>query len=214
MAYQLSQLRTNLLYLKKDLSDVSNDVFVSWVRDVAAYIYRRLPEQDPTPYISTANYPSVTTGAYPLPADFGDIKPQGTGFYLIDTNGYQTSHRLQPSTFGSNMMGYYLTQSDVYFNNLQNATQYTLRYIPRIVLPTSPSDYFTVDTLANGTPIVPDEYIDFIVKALDVKYTQWDEVPGDESLADVRYERIMSDLFNELSRTPKSFGVPMTNIMY
>jgi hypothetical protein len=212
--YTLSQLRDEFLLLKKDLSDVDNDVFISWCRNIQRYIYRRLVDTDPTWYIKEQNY-TVFNGVQTLPTDFGDMKSMDTGFFLIDNNGTPTTRRLFPTNFGSNQPGFYLNgKSNVQFFGFNTSKQYILRYTPATVGVTAISDYFTIDGTINTIEIVPDDYLDFIIKALDVRYTEWDEEVSAESYADARFIRVMDDLFTQLQRTPQVYDMNPFNQIF
>lgn len=212
--YTLSELRDEFLLLKKDLSDVDNEVFVSWVRNIQRYIYRRMNSVDPSWYAKSQNY-AVFTGTQSLPADFGSINAMDTGFYLISSDGTPSSRRLFPTNFGSRRPGFHLNgKSEVVFSGINNPRPYILRYTPRTTPVTSINDYFTVDGTVNTIEIVPDEFLEFIIKALDVYYSQWDEEVSSEGFADARFVRVMDDLFAQLPRTPQVYDMNSFNQIF
>jgi hypothetical protein len=206
--YQLSELRTELGYLKKDLSDVDNDVFISWCRNIQRYIYRRLVNTDPSYYAKEQTY-TVFNGTQALPSDFGTIRSMDTGFFLVDTATNQpTTKRLLPTNFGSYQPGFNLKgSSEVTFFSIPRPTQYVLRYCPKTVGVQNISDYFTLDGTNTTVEIVPDDFLEFIIKALDVFYCQWDEEVSAEGFADARFIRVMDDLFGEIQRTPEVYDM-------
>jgi hypothetical protein len=77
-----------------------------------------------------------------------------------------------------------------------------LRYIPNNTAIDALTDYFTVDTTSGGVEIIPDEYLNYVIKALDVFYTQWDETSGAESLADFRFTRVLNEIIDNIRKEP------------
>ena len=76
-----------------------------------------------------------------------------------------------------------------------------------IAMPSLESDYFTHDGSVTGELLVPDNKRQYLVDALDVQYTIWDEDPGAESLADVRFVRAMDQLLSHVKKEPNAYGL-------
>jgi hypothetical protein len=207
MAILLSDARTALLNRKRDLSDVSTAVFSQWCDFINKSLYRKLISTDVERFVSTASFTvSSAPQTSSLPADFRDIQPLGTGFFVLDSNGNATPRTLARTGFGSSVPGYYITGSSVVFTGMDSES-ITLRYIPTQSTITALTDYFTVDTLTGGTVIVPEEYMLFLVEALDVLYSRWDDEPGEESFADARFVRALNELVETLRREPDVYAI-------
>jgi hypothetical protein len=203
MAIQVSEALTQFGYYKQDIADVETDVFVSWCQFIERDVYRKLLKLFPNKFVSSQSY-SVVDGAQSLPADFDNIRSLGTGFYLFKDNQLHVS-RLALTSPGSRQKGFYFEGNQVVFTGFQNAETYMLRYIPKLVVVQSESDYFTIDALSTGEEIIPEQFMEFLVKALDVKYTQWDAMPGDESFADQRYANLLNEFLENYLPTAQLF---------
>src|SRR3990167_8008336 len=210
MAFQLSTAQTSLTNLKKDLSDVPQATFLEWCNFVARYIYNKLSNTDPERYINQAT--TFTVSASPqtsaLPATFKNINPLGCGFFEIDDNGDDTDYTLPRVPFGTQSKGFYIQGTNVVFTGIEDGTLYRLRFIPELTDFDALADYWTVDNTLTGIEIVRDEDMDYIVKALDVLYCQWDETPDAESLADQRFVRALSGLIENYRKEPDAFALP------
>ena len=117
----------------------------------------------------------------------------------------QTDKKLGISGYGAKFEGYYLDGSDVVFTNGQKLINqdYMMRYMPEPPVFDAESDYFTLDGTATGAKLVDDENMEYLVKAIDVLYTQWDRDPTAESLADFRFVRALDGLLSGINRTPQ-----------
>ena len=210
MAIQLSTARTSLENLKKDLSDVPQPTFVEWCNFVAREAYNRVTNLDPERYLLQVSFvvsaePQTST----LPTDFRNILPLGCGFFEVDDNGKDSTRKLSRTGFGSHLKGYYIIAGNqVVFTGMNNSQTIRLRYIPQLTQYTQQSDFFTIDGLSTGVEVIEEDYLNYIVKALDTFYTQWDEVPGSESLADFRFVRIMDEMMSTLRTEPYSLSIP------
>lgn len=203
MAIQVSEALTQFGYYKQDIADVETDVFVSWCQYIERDVYRKLLKLFPNKFVDTQSY-SVVNGTQALPADFDNIRSLGTGFFLTK-NGTLHSQRLAITFPGSQQPGYYFEGTSVVFTGFQQAQTYTLRYIPKLVSIVDEDSYFTVDSTSTGIEIIPDQFMEFLVKALDVKYTQWDAMPGDESFADQRYANLLNEFLENYLPTAQIF---------
>jgi len=191
---------TQFGYLKKDISDVPLQTFFQWFNIINRFAYRLIFSEEPERYIIEIPY-TTTSGSGPntqsLPADLENITEWNTGFFLQDGNGNKINVRLPLTSPNNSNTGYYFNGSNVVFTNPQDRT-YTLRYIPQISEITS-----TTDTL-----VIPDDYTEYVLKALDVLYTQWDEDVTAESFADQRFTRVMDEMAQEIRRVPASYDMP------
>jgi len=211
MAITAQDAFDDLEILKKDLSDVTTTIFLSWANAANRFVYRYICGIDPERFVSTASY-TVTSAPQTsaLPADFQDIQRFDMGFYYVDNAGKDTNYPLVQTGPGSISQGYYIVGTDVVFTGLTTGT-YKLRYLPnptRITAMTGAGSYFTVDASSTGKVIIPDQFLDFLAQDLDVYYDRWDEDPSAESLADFRFSRTLTELAANIRRTPAVFVMP------
>ena len=201
MSIQVSEALTKFGRYKQDIGNLDTATFIDWCQNIANDIYRKLVKIEPNKFIGTQNY-SVINGTQSLPTDFGDIQGLGTGFYLVSNSQIQAT-RLAQTYIGSEQQGFYLQgQSSVVFTGFQTAQTYTLRYAKSLTQIVDENSYFTLDTLSTGVELIPTQYMDFLVKALDLYYTQWDNVETAESFADTRYVRLLNEFLENYLRTP------------
>ena len=207
MALLVSDVRTSLLNLKRDLSDVSNATFEEWCSFANQRAYRFLLGIDPGRFFLTQSF-TVTAAPQTsaLPTTFMTIQPWGAGFFRVD-NGTQTDERLVRTGFGSQQRGYYINGTNVVFTGINASETYTLRYLRNPVTIDDQTDYFTVDTTAAGVEIIPDEYLQYLRDDLDTLCNQWDEVAGAESLSDFRFSRLMDELARNVRKEPHAVGM-------
>jgi hypothetical protein len=187
----IQDVLTKYELIKKDVSDVAPDLFIYWCDQIDRYIKNQIIKTDPERFISTQSY-SVTSEyeTAALPADFKFLQVRGTGFFEVDSStGRDLEKRLSMIVHGQKEEGYRIEGNNIVFNNCKDKT-YTLRYIPK------PTEL----TSLGSTLVVPDEYMDFMIYAVDVYYNQWDEMEGAESLADFRNGRAMGDLLSQIRR--------------
>jgi len=208
----VADARTDLLLLKKDLSDVTAATFLSWCNAANRMVYRYICGIDPERFTSTQNYTvSSSPQTSALPADFQDIQRNNMGFYYVDNNGNLTNYPLIQTGPGSLNQGYYIIGNNVVFTGIATTATYTLRYIPNptvLTASTGAGSYFTQDASSTGKVIIPDSYLDFLTADLDVYYTQWDETPSAESLADFRFSRLLNELGNNIKKAPAVYCMP------
>jgi hypothetical protein len=191
---------TQFALYKKDVSDVSQADFLSWLNQINRYAWRLILSEDPDRIVATASYSTVGAQApsvQALPADFKDIQPWNTGFFLLDANGNVINQRLILTSPSSQLWGYYLQGSNVVFTSPQSQS-YVLRYIPKVTALTAVSDDLCI----------PDEYMEYAIKALDVFYSQWDEDYTAEGIADQRFARVMDEFCEDIRKAPMAFDMP------
>lgn len=188
------------LYLryKKNLGDVSTELFLDWADEVNRFAYRIMYGTDPNRFIASSTVNVVTnTTSYALPTDFENMSPFGCGLYLV-SGGIQTDRALPNTGIGSLNSGYYLQAGNIIITpNPQADNTYTLRYIPKL----SALDDFS-DTMC-----IPDEYIYYVRDAIDCKYDSWDEDPGAEGLADQRFVRSLDELARNIRKDNAVMGI-------
>lgn len=217
MAIQLSTIRDQFAEYKKDISDVSDSLFLNWMNDIANYIYREMQKADPEVYISEVVF-NQTTNSRSLPADFRSLVPENTGIFYNDSDGNITNRRLPITQPGDQNIGYYIYQTEFRFTppDWGQSIPFTLRYIPKRSQFAASSDYFTLDLASDGTEIIPntEEYMDYLIRALDVQYDQWDEDINQEGIADIRYTRVLDDLLENIRPLPKAYYIDDFSTMY
>ena len=191
--------RANLLLLLKDLSDVSQDLFLQWLNFANRQFYDFIVGIDPERYITTSTYTvSTSPQTSALPADFYHIQPLGCGLYEIDSNGDDTEYDLTRTGHGARTTGYYISGSNIIFTGIEDGTQYKLRYIPMLTTLTAYTDSLVLDEI----------YLEALVHDLNKLYQWWDEDAGMESLADFRFVRTLELLGNTIKREPDAYAIP------
>lgn len=185
----------------QDASDVSQPLFFQFSNEINRYAYRLISNIDPERYMLETPYTTVSNNGAPsiqaLPVNFRQITQWNTGFFLLDSNGNITNSRLSLTSPGQQMYGYYIQGTNVVFTNPADAT-YRLRYNPELAPLLLLTDVY----------VIPDEYTEYILKALMVMYTQWDQDPSLESVADQRYMRVLDDMAENIRKVPMSFDMP------
>jgi len=216
MALLVSTVKTQFGLLKRDITDVSNDTFVQWCRFVNDYVYRYLIDIAPNEYWSTSTITTTSgTSAYALPSDFRDMSVSGGGIYCVDDNSNVLDTRLALTNYGAREKGYYISGSNIVMTPEPTQTEtYSLRYIPENTVIDAVTDYFTIDTLSTGAEIIPERYLDYLIKALDVYYNYWDEQPGAESLSDQRFVRSLNELAQAIRPEGGMYSLPEQTFFY
>lgn len=204
-------MKTNLGYMLRDITDLSDATFTYMAQQCQDYLYRNLVKVDPEKFISEQSY-SVTSGTnnYALPSDFMHIQPDGCGLYEKSTGGYEQDLRWLYTQYGDSTQGYYIEGSNIRLTPDPNKSTKTLvlRYIPNTTRFTATTDYFTTDATASGVEVCPDEFADYLTKAIQVYYYEWDQDAANESIADFRYVRILNDLLDNIKRSPAVYIQP------
>lgn len=207
--------RDAFLRFKVDLSDISTNIFAEWCDFINRFIYKEASGIDPERFISTSSF-TVTTipSTQTLPSDFRDIQKTGCGFFFVDADGKDTDRALTQTGFGRRDRGYYIQGTNVVFTGIENNEVFTLRYIPTTTKLTALADFFTQNKLTGGKIIIDDEYLEYVVKALDVLYDQRDEEPGAESIADARFVRALNNLLDNLKKEPGAYQLDDFTLPY
>lgn len=192
---------------KRDISDVPSTTFLQWCDWINKFGYRYFLTIDPERFITTQSYTiTASPSSQALPATFKSMQPAGCGLFEIDGSGADTTNQLIVTGFGSSEKGYYITGGNIVFTGIENGT-YKMRFIPTITTLDALTDYFSVDTTNSGKEIFSDEYIQYIVAAIDVLYSQWDEDLGMEGLTDARFARLLNEYGNNERRTPGVYNL-------
>jgi hypothetical protein len=216
-AILISDLEDRLEYQLKDTSDVPAATFLYWIQNMSDTIYRSLVKEDPERFITDYTV-TVTAGtnSYALPSDFMHVQSLGCGLYEPDSDGNATDRRFTLTGYGSSTTGYYINNTNLILTppDYPNSDSLTLRYIPNPPTYTATTEYLTLDKLATGKQIIPDQYMNFAEKALEVLYFQWDEDPNNESLADLRYTNVWNDLLANIRKEPSAFAMPDISLSY
>ena len=216
MALQLSTALASLTNLKKDISDVPSATFIEWCDYLNKFAYRALVATDTQRFIKSYTL-NVASGnqTYALPVDFRSMDEFNCGLYYVDQTGKQTEQRLAHTGFGSQILGFYLDHGNIMITpQPQQPVVYTLRYIPVQVKLATVTDYFTTDTTLTGIEIIPDEYLQYVVYALDALYNVWDEEPGAESFADARFTRALDELIRNIRKEGAAYSFPDYSVTF
>lgn len=188
------------LYLryKKDLGDVSDELFWDWCDEVNRFAYRIMYAHTPDTLISTSTINvTANTSSYSLPSDFLNIEPLGTGFFKV-RNGVVSDDMYFKTNYGSAAEGYYIEDGNVIFTPTpQSSFTVSLRYIPELT---------TIASYA-ATMVVPDEFIYYVRDAIDAKYVVWDEDYGVEGPTDSRFVRALDELARNLRKDASTVGI-------
>jgi len=78
-----------------------------------------------------------------------------------------------------------------------------MKYIPQPPVFTDLTDYFTVDATNATVGLVEDRHMEYLVKAVDVLYEQWEEDLGLEGVADARMVRALGEVLESTCKTPQ-----------
>lgn len=123
------------------------------------------------------------------------------------TNGKdETNEKIGITGYGNKHEGYYLNGSYVVFTGDNRGLvdrDYVMRYLPYPPTIDALTDYITIDGTANTAEIVEDQHLEYMVKAVDVLYEQWDNNPGAESLSDFRFVRALGEVLDGYNRQPQ-----------
>ena len=207
MALQIQTAYNAFGRYKRDITDVSLATFNEWADFVNKFAYRKLVEVDPERFLLSTTF-TVTSSPQTsaLPGDFKNVLPKGAGFFVRTSDGDDTEKELARTGFGSTTPGYYITSTNVVFTGMDSQT-IVLRYVPTITTIDNLTDYFTVSTASGGVEIIPDDFLEYTVKAIDVLYSQWDDDVSSESFADARFIRILNELIENFRKDPDVYGL-------
>lgn len=124
--------------------------------------------------------------------------------HQLNASGYATNqNKLAETSFNSTDEGYYLDRDNIFFTGIDGKT-FLLKYIPAppTLSATDLTDYFTLDKTATGRMIVEDRHEEYLLRALDVFYEDWEEDVGRESIADFKLVRALGEVLSSRRRTP------------
>jgi len=195
MAILVSSAKTSLENRKRDISDVSDSVFIEWCNFINDFYYRTVNGIDPGRNLTTDTISVVSgTETYALPSDFNNMQVVGSGLYDLDGNSDPIeSSRLTLTGYGAAVNGYYISGSNVVLTPQPSATNtLTIRYIPDL----------TALTATSNSLQIPDEYRLYVINAIDVLYTLWDEDKNSEVFADARFSRSLDELAKNINQQP------------
>lgn len=196
MAFSLLTIQERLERQLKDINDIGEDLLLDMATDLNQLLYREFFSVDPERFIVTQNYTvPISPSTQALPEDFRDIQEFGCGFFIQDSQGRNTSNKLQITSFGSVAQGYYITGSNVVFTGIANTTTIVLRYLPPI------DDFEAVE----DTFIVPDEFKDLVLEGMVLAYYKNEEDPR-ESESDQRFARLLGQFQMSVKKAPNIFG--------
>lgn len=125
----------------------------------------------------------------------GSATANGAPVYSIN-NG----NRLGETGFGSTDEGFYLNRSNLVFTGASTKS-FVGRYLPKPIVLSATTEYFTLDGTASGVVIIEDRHEEYLIKACDVLYEQWDDNNGAESVSDFRMVRALGDVLETYKRT-------------
>ena len=175
--------------------NISDTLFWDWLNKINHYFYRRIIEINPEDYIqeTTINLVPGTT-SYALPSTFKTISQYGCGIFLVNDEGTQTDRQLNQMRFGDNTMGYRINGTTLNLTQDPNTSQtYTVRYLATIAEIDEDSD----------TLLIPEEYKDYLMNAIDMFYEIWTNDPNAEALSDQRFVRAMDELLRTVNKVPQ-----------
>lgn len=113
--------------------------------------------------------------------------------------------KLGVTNYGSKKEGYYLDAGNVVFTSAVNIEDkdYVMAYMPQPPTFVDLDSYFSIDLTETGIAIVEDRHLEYLVKAVDVLYEQWDRDVGAESVSDFRMVRALGEVLSSINRVPQ-----------
>lgn len=194
-----AQSRTLLELARNDkMPEVDSDLFFDWLNSINRFLYAWQYKLDPQAYITEETINVVAdTSDYPLPADYGNVKLEGTGIFKTDSDGLITTDELEDTNRGSLVTGKYVKGLSgakiLVLTPMPSATDTLIAaYIPII-------DELTSDT---DKTVVDNRFKRLLQIALNVRYEIWDEDKDDEVWEDARFKRelmrLQADFSSEL----------------
>ncbi len=194
----VSELRTAFENRKSDITDVSTSLFLQWCNIINQFVYKKIRGSNLREYVQEASYSVLEEpSSQSLPNNFSSMAELGTGVFYKEDDGDQTKYQLTKTGFGAQTKGYYLTGGNIVFTGINDGSVYILRYLAKVSKLTSISDNLILDY----------EYIDYLIKAIDVLYSIWDEDEGGEYMADQRFVRVLSELLDNINAESNAYGI-------
>ena len=200
---------------KQDISDVDDDIFLDWCKWLHNFVYRYYLGIESSKFRTTQAYTvSESPSTQALPATFRDMTRFKTGLFVVDQNGVTTEDQLAYTGRGSTSTGCYLDGDNIVFTGITDGSL-LMAFTPNLTQITALTDYFTLDTLVTGEDVLAEEWLhDFVIKALDLIYSQWDESVGVEGIADARFIRLLDEFARNIRRTPGVYVLDDTSLNF
>jgi hypothetical protein len=174
----------------KDISDVGS-IWYMWVNNLNNFYYRITQSLEPELYFVETSYGS--SGTYTLPVDFENIGTGEAGLFLVDDNG-KMEGRIVPCGIISNRLGFRLSGGNIIINELPSNKTAKLIYIPKLLPITEMTDSVVLD----------DTWVSQNIEALKRMYYEWDKNGAQETNADARLNRDLSELIAGFRRSTKA----------
>ena len=185
----VGDLYTKFGYAMKDISDVGS-IWFTWVNILNHFFYRQIQNIEPDRFLVEADYSGA--GTYDLPIDFQNLNMGDAGIYFVNTDG-TLGDRLLPGNRTSSYKSYRLTSSSIVLQNTATADTFKMVYIPSISELSELTDALVLDV----------EWVDTNIEQLKRLYEEWDKNGTQETNADSRLNRTLSELVDNYKRTPK-----------
>jgi len=207
MALTVQEVYDSYSLFKADITDVGDSEFIQWCDWLNKFAYRYILGIDPERFIEEATI-LATAGVETadLPADFRDIQRFGCGLYVY-TDSERNENQLTITNPNSPLRGYYIKNDKVYFTPAPvNPETYMLRYVPIEPNITLLTDEFISPLDAR--------YMQYIIGAIDVLYSQWDEDLSGEGIADARFVRLLDELGANVRQEPGVYALDDTSLNF
>jgi hypothetical protein len=203
--FTLQTLWDEFLRRKRDLGGLPEATFIMWCRWIQRFSYNKIKQVAPERLYSETNVtaPKGTNVSVDLPQGFRDSAGIDAGLWELE-NGLPTGKKLPRTGFASPRTGYYVWKDKIRFTPMQwgQTKTYTFRWLPDLYSFTALTDYWTIDGASDGTPVLEEHHLQYMVEAIDVLYEQWDINPGSESYADQRFVRALSEMLENIKQAP------------
>lgn len=184
-----------------DINNITLPAKLIMGTDLNQFLFRQLFAIDPERLIISVTYSIPASSSTPytvaLPVGFRDVEEYGTGFFVQNTDGSNTTRQLGITGFGSILPGYYIDGTNVVFTGISLATTVILRYIPVL------ADM----TLLSSTFCVPDEFKDLVTEGLVTAYYKFQEDTR-EADSDQRFARLLEQFLTSVKKGPNVYGLP------
>jgi len=186
--------------LKRDISDVKDSTFYDWCDWVNKFAYRHIKGIDTVQLLTEATITTRVGQEWEyLPADFRDITGFECGLYQLN-DGIPNTYSEVLLPYGSGVSGYRIENDRIYFMPVPTEVRiYNLRYVGTEPEIDDMTDYF-IAPLSSA-------FMQYVVQALNVLYNEWDEEVGMESIADVRFTRLLAELSKNIKQTPNVYAL-------
>jgi len=198
----VSDVKTVYARFKRDITDVSNATFIDWCDWVNKFAFRHILGIDPERLVNTTTV-IATAGdlrTY-LPTDFRDLQRFGCGFYEYKNSNQYNAEPLLLTNPNSGLTGASIQDGYVYWTPypISETKTYQLRYAPTEPEIDALTDYF-IAPLSSA-------YMKYLIDAIDVFYSQWDEDIPMEGIGDARFARLLDELSRNIKQTPNVYSL-------